>query len=149
MPDGRIGCAFYEFGPKWAFWRWPPWVPSLLIDVVIAISTDNGATFSSRETVTDQPWDPAIDAPWAHGHPNVTFIGDYFGLAASSLGFFPFWTDTRTGMQEIFAGYKPRFWWWLWCWFERWWWWSRSWFVHGRVWWQRRVYRRRQRQFKL
>jgi hypothetical protein len=149
-PDGRIGCAFYEFGPKWWWWWWWPWPPwgPLLIDVVLSISTDNGATFASRETVTSQPWDPTIDAPFAHGSPNVTFIGDYFGLAGSSIGFFPFWTDTRTGMQEIFAGYQPP-WWCLWCWFFCWFWgWSwgwRSWFVHARVWWRRRAYRRRQR----
>ena len=109
LPDGRIGCAFYEFGPKLVFqwWKVPPWIalpPS--IDVWLAISQDNGASFSIREIVTDRPWDPAVDAPFSHGSPAATFIGDYFGLAASDLGFFPFWTDTRTGMQEIFCGYK-------------------------------------------
>ncbi len=55
-------------------------------------------------TVTDQPWDPSIDAPFADANPNVTFIGDYFGLAASAqFGWFPFWTDTRTGIQEIWT----------------------------------------------
>lgn len=150
-PDGRIACAFYEFGPKWGWWwwPWPPWGQSLLIDVVISVSEDNGATFSSRQTVTNRPWDPTIDAPFAHGSPNITFIGDYFGLAASSLGFFPFWTDTRTGMQEIFVGFEPRnFWCWLWCWLWGWSWWGRSWFVHGLVWWRRRAYRRRQHQVR-
>jgi hypothetical protein len=33
----------------------------------------------------------------------VTFIGDYFGLAATKNGFFPLWTDTRTGLQELFT----------------------------------------------
>ena len=100
-PSGEIACAFYEFGPKWG--GGPP-----LIDVIIARSTDNGATFSQRDTVTDRAWDPTVDAPLSHGDPGTTFIGDYFGLAGSSLGFFPFWTDTRTGIQEIFTARPMR-----------------------------------------
>ncbi len=95
-PAGEIGCAFYEFGPKGGG-------PTPLIDVVLAVSTDNGHTFPNRVTVTDQPWDPTVDEVWAHGDPTLTFIGDYFGLDASRLGLFPFWTDTRTGVQEIFT----------------------------------------------
>ena len=98
MPDGSVGCAFYEFGPKGN----PPSGPSLT-DVVVVATTGAGTPFSRRATVTDHPWDPTVDAPLSHGDPSVTFIGDYFGLAASSLGFFPFWTDTRTGIQEIFT----------------------------------------------
>jgi hypothetical protein len=67
------------------------------------MSTDNGQTFSERVTVTENPWDAAVDAPFSHGDPQVTFIGEYFGLDASTLGFFPLWTDTRTGIQEIFT----------------------------------------------
>ncbi len=96
-PTGTIGCAFYEFGPRGGG-EFPP----SLIDVFLAVSTDDGATFPNRALVTDRPWDPAVDAPLSHGDPKVTFIGEYFGLGASRLGFFPFWTDTRTGTQEIF-----------------------------------------------
>jgi hypothetical protein len=96
-PDGEIGCAFYEFGPKGGG-EFPP----TLIDVILAVSTDGGASFPNRVTVTDKPWDPAVDAPLSHGDPTTTFIGEYFGFAASRLGYFPFWTDTRTGVQEIF-----------------------------------------------
>lgn len=98
-PSGEIACAFYEFGPKWA--GGPPW-----IHTIIATSNDGGATFGSRETVTNVPWDPEVDAPLSHGDPRTTFIGDYFGLAGSDRGFLPFWTDTRTGIQEIFCGRK-------------------------------------------
>lgn len=95
MPNGDIGCAFYEFGPT---------PTENLINVVMAVSTDDDATsFPNRVTVTDTAWNPAVDAPLSHGRPTTTFIGDYFGLAASALGFFPFWTDTRTGIQEIFT----------------------------------------------
>ncbi|WP_225731113.1 MULTISPECIES: sialidase family protein [unclassified Nocardia] len=93
-PAGVIGCAFYEFGRM-------PTTP--LINVVMVASYDGGKTFIDRVTVTDHPWDPAVDAPLSHGSSTTTFIGDYFGLAAGPLGYFPFWTDTRTGIQEIFT----------------------------------------------
>jgi|GEM_PF-1244554 len=96
-PSGVICCAYYEFGPK-------PSTP--LIDVVMAQSLDGGATFVPF-TITDQPWDPAVDAPLSHGDPTVTFIGDYFGIAASNLGFYPLWTDTRTGIQELWGDIVP------------------------------------------
>jgi hypothetical protein len=78
--SGEIGCAFYEFGPKGSMDSHP-----YLIDVVLALSTDSGKTFSQRGTVTEHPWDPAVDAPWAHSDPNVTFIGDYFGFDVNVL----------------------------------------------------------------
>jgi hypothetical protein len=100
-PSGEIGCAFYEFGPKGRS-GFPTVLEDLLIDVVLAVSIDDGKTFSHRVTITDYPWDPAVNAPFSGGDKDVTFIGEYFGLDASSLGFFPLWTDTRTGIQEIF-----------------------------------------------
>ena len=96
-PSGDIGCAFYEF------WTGPGAPSAQFIDVILAVSTNGGVAFPNRVTVTDHPWDPTVDEVWAHGDPNVTFIGDYFGIDASRLGFYPFWTDTRTGVQEIFA----------------------------------------------
>lgn len=96
-PNGVIGCSFYEFGPK---------PTAFLIDVLMAQSFDNGDTFSYF-TVTDQPWDPTVDAPWAHGDSRITFIGDYFGIDASANGFYPLWTDTRTGIQELFTALLP------------------------------------------
>jgi hypothetical protein len=74
-----------------------------LINVIMAASGDDGASFKDRVTVTERPWDPTVDAPLSHGKATTTFIGDYFGLAASSLGFFPFWTESRTGVQELFT----------------------------------------------
>ena len=99
-PDGTMGCAFYQFGPKTLG-------GSSLIDVVLAASVPGkkkaARVFADRVNVTDMPWDPAADAPWAHGDPTVTFIGDYFGHTASRLGFHPLWVDTRTGVQEMFT----------------------------------------------
>ena len=95
-PQGDVGCALYLFGPK-SGGQTP------LIDVVLSVSANNATSFVDRATVTEAPWDPTVDAVWAHGDPNLTFIGDYFGMAASRLGFFPFWMDTRTGTQEMFT----------------------------------------------
>jgi hypothetical protein len=99
LPSGQVGCSFYRFGPK------PSGTATASkIDVMFAMSDNDAFAFQRRITVTDRPWDPAIDAPLSHGDANTTFIGDYFGLAVSPpYGFFPFWTDTRTGMQEIYT----------------------------------------------
>jgi hypothetical protein len=96
-PNGVIGCAFYELGLK---------PTALLIDVIMARSFDGGASFQTL-TVTDQPWDPKIDAPLADGNPSITFIGEYFGLDASSAGFQPVFTSTLTGIQELWTAIIP------------------------------------------
>jgi hypothetical protein len=93
-PDGEVGCCFYEYGPK------TPGGPGL-ISVELAASADAAKTFPDRVDVTDHPWDPAVDP--VTDEYGRHFIGDYFGFTASRLGFFPFWTDTRTGIQEIFT----------------------------------------------
>jgi hypothetical protein len=55
--NGVIACTYYEFGPK----------PSTyLIDVIISQSFDHGASFNYF-IVTDQAWNPTVDAPWAEG----------------------------------------------------------------------------------
>jgi hypothetical protein len=95
MPEGRIGCAFYALGWREGY--------GYMIDVKLAVSLDGGATFPMMKTVTNRSWDPAIGAPLAHGKEDLTFIGEYFGLDGSSEGFTLLWTDTRTGMQELFA----------------------------------------------
>ncbi|MGF6921540.1 sialidase family protein [Paraburkholderia sp. 40] len=96
-PKGVIGCAFYEFGPK---------ASTYLIDVIMAQSFDGGVSFN-RFTVTDRPWDPTIDAPVSLVDPIASFIGEYFGLDASTNGFYPLWTDTRTGIQELWMDIVP------------------------------------------
>ena len=88
-----VGCAFYEFGPK---------AGQYLIDVKLSRSCNDGDDFTPPTTITDAPWDPAINAPWSRGNSNVTFIGEYFGLSAFDDAFAMVWTDTRTGVQELF-----------------------------------------------
>jgi hypothetical protein len=72
-----------------------------LIDVELAASWDGGTTFDPAITVSDQGWDPLVNAPKSHGDPNVDFIGDYIGLDADQYDFALLWTDTRTGVQEL------------------------------------------------
>jgi hypothetical protein len=91
---GVIGCAFYVFGKEFNHW---------LIRVQLAASWDDGATFSNFITVTEQSWNPLVNAPLVHGDPNVHFIGEYFGLDAGDDEFVLLWTDTRTGVQELFS----------------------------------------------
>ena len=91
---GIVGCSFYVFGE---------WLPKQhLIQVQLAASWDTAASFSQFVTVTDSPWDPAVNAPFSHGDPQVTFIGEYFGLDAGQDDFALLWTDTRTGVQELY-----------------------------------------------
>ncbi len=91
--NGVVACAFYEFGQTQAGYR---------IATRIMGSFDEGTTFGLPADVSDSPWDPAVNAPLAHGNPNDTFIGEYFGLDAARDGFAVISTDTRTGVQELF-----------------------------------------------
>ncbi len=90
---GVVGCTFYVFG-KAPDGRY-------LIDVELAASWNVGTTFDPAITVSDQGWDPLVNAPKSHGVAAVDFIGDYFGLDASDHAFALLWTDTRTGVQEL------------------------------------------------
>jgi hypothetical protein len=94
---GVVGCAYYVFG------KWPLQGNQSLIHVQLADSWDLGATFAQFVTVTDEPWDPLVNAPLSHGDPQVHFIGEYFGLDAGDEDFAVLWTDTRTGVQELFS----------------------------------------------
>jgi hypothetical protein len=114
---GVVGCSFYVFGK----WRGIPPAqqqrrgargasqgaeaedPTYRIHVQIAGSWDLGKTFPQVVRVTDMPWDPLVKPPFSHGDPLVHFIGEYFGLDAGDENFAVLWTDTRTGMQELFS----------------------------------------------
>jgi hypothetical protein len=93
--NGVIGCAMYSYSKT----ARPGNKPG--VAVLVAGSFDNGATWELK-TVTDQPWDPAINAPWSHGDSAVTFIGEYFGFDAGEKEFHVLWTDTRHGNQDLY-----------------------------------------------
>jgi hypothetical protein len=83
--------AFYQYGPNGP--QNQDW-----IDVVVAVGDDG---IWNRITVTDQPWDPTVAE--VTDERGSGFIGDYFGLDAQAGAATVVWTDTRTGLQEIFT----------------------------------------------
>jgi hypothetical protein len=93
--SGVLGCAMYSYSKTARPGNQPG------ISVLVAGSFDEGATWEFKP-ITDQPWDPAISAPWAHGDSNVTFIGEYFGFDAGKSEFHVLWTDTRHGNQDLY-----------------------------------------------
>lgn len=90
---GVVGCAFYTFRQEFGYH---------VIRVQLAGSWNDGESFPYFITVTDRSWDPLVNAPAVHGNRNVDFIGEYFGLDAAEESFALLWTDTRTGVQELF-----------------------------------------------
>ncbi len=93
---GVLGCAMYSYGTHAAAFGTKPGIA-----VLMAASFDEGASWGFDD-ITDQPWDPSIKAPWAHGQSDVTFIGEYFGFDAGRDDFHILWTDTRFGNQDLF-----------------------------------------------
>jgi hypothetical protein len=91
--SGVVACAFYEFGAFPSGYR---------IRTRIMGSFDAGTSFGLPAEVSDNPWDPAVNAPLSHGKASDTFIGEYFGLDSAQDGFAVVATDTRTGVQELF-----------------------------------------------
>ena len=92
-PNGTFTCSWFDRrrDPK-----------NHNIDVYIAQSLDGGATFGHNYRVTQNSWDPGIDAPHVDGKPSTTFIGDYQALAVSNSTVHPLWNDTQNGKtQEI------------------------------------------------
>lgn len=92
---GVIGCAMYSYAKDARAGHLPG------VSVLVAASFDKAATWDFKP-ITDQPWDPAINAPWSHGDSQATFIGDYFGFDAGLEEFHVLWTDTRDGNQELY-----------------------------------------------
>ena len=80
---------------------------NFLIDVYLAQSTDGGQTFHANVRVSSAASDPSVDAPVPNDGSNVSFFGDYQGLAADNHFAHVFWNDTRTGSQQIFTAAMP------------------------------------------
>jgi hypothetical protein len=70
------------------------------IDVFLAQSTNDGASFGHNYRITEHTWDPAIGAPHADGKAATTFIGDYQALAVSNATVHPLWNDTQNGKDQ-------------------------------------------------
>lgn len=93
--SGVLGCAMYSYSKTAITWNKPG------VSVLVAASFDEGITWEFTP-ITDQPWDPAIGAPYSHGDSNATFIGEYFGFDAGKSEFHVLWTDTRFNNQDLF-----------------------------------------------
>lgn len=92
-PDGTFACSWFDR-------RADP--HDRFINVDVADSVDDGASWSKNVRVTTRAWNPAIDAPEPEGKPSNTFIGDYQGLTADNQTIHPVWNDTQDGhSQEI------------------------------------------------
>jgi hypothetical protein len=70
------------------------------VDVYLAASGTQGATFSAAERITTTSFDPTLSDQQREGSP---WIGDYQGLAVGGDRVYPFWNDTRTGHLQIFV----------------------------------------------
>ncbi|HLI75359.1 MAG TPA: sialidase family protein, partial [Acidobacteriaceae bacterium] len=88
-PNGTFYCSWFDR-------RWDP--NNYLIDVAIAESSNDGASFGPNIRVTKHSWDPAIGAPVPD--KGDTFIGDYQALVADNNGAQPLWNDTQNGTSQ-------------------------------------------------
>jgi hypothetical protein len=83
-----------------------------IVDVALAWSDDQGASFRSGPRVTTADFNPVTDlGPESKGHfknsGDFPWIGDYQGLAVGPSSVYPCWTDTRTGQMQIFVAAVP------------------------------------------
>jgi uncharacterized repeat protein (TIGR01451 family) len=68
-----------------------------LVNLYFASSTDSGLSFSRNLRVSTQSSNTTAD----FGAGANAFFGDYNGIAARGGVAFPFWTDSRTGSQDV------------------------------------------------
>jgi hypothetical protein len=73
------------------------------IDLMLARSTTQGATFRAPLRLTPTPFDPALATLGSGGKHGPWWVGDYQGLAVWGVTLYPFWNDTRSGELDIFA----------------------------------------------
>jgi hypothetical protein len=90
-PDGIFTCAWFDR-------RHDP--ANRLIDEEVAQSTNDGLIFGKNLRVTQQSWNPAIDAPLPEGKKTNTFIGDYQALVVDNQTVHPLWNDTQNGVSQ-------------------------------------------------
>jgi hypothetical protein len=69
------------------------------VDVVLAVSTNRGASFKAYQRVTNQSFNPAWGP--AGGKHGSWWIGDFQGIASSHDQFYAIWNDSRTGVNHM------------------------------------------------
>jgi len=108
-PHGSIGCLFTGCGLVGNKQLLPAEFITCLSVSWLEYKNIFGAVvkgFNPQSTVTvavsDRPTNPLSTNPvlrWSL--PNAYFVGDFLGLVASTLGFFPYWSDTRLGSAQL------------------------------------------------
>lgn len=64
-----------------------------------AVSRDGGQTFDTNFLISDTP---------GRAHEDITFIGDFFGVAATADHLYPFWTDVREEVEtDVYVDLHP------------------------------------------
>lgn len=80
-PEGRVIVAFFDRR------RFPGQRP---YEIWGAVSRDGGRSFDTNFLISDTPGRPDEE---------IGFIGDFFGLTATSDRLYPFWTDVRAEIE--------------------------------------------------
>lgn len=90
-PNGSVYAGWFDsrLDPN-------PYVAPLIYDEYVAVSTDDGLTFSPNARISTVSADSSIGFDGG-------FIGDYSGIAATDTFVYPAWVDTRRGHQDIFT----------------------------------------------
>ena len=73
-----------------------PYTQPFIYDEYVAVSTDDGLTFSPNTRISTVSSDASIGF-------SGEFIGDYSGIAATNAFVYPAWVDTRRGNQDIYT----------------------------------------------
>jgi uncharacterized repeat protein (TIGR01451 family) len=90
-PDGDVYIGWFDsrHDPD-------PYTTPFYYDEYVAVSADEGLTFSPNARISTVSADSSTDF-------DGQFIGDYSGIAATEDFVYPAWVDTRRGNQDIFT----------------------------------------------
>ena len=92
--NGDLGCLAYHYASE----ATPPMDAYLWVSVA-----GGGGAFDLAAPVLDQAFDPTVSPVEAFNEPYLLFFGNSIGLGAAHGCFFPFWSDTRTGVAQLYA----------------------------------------------
>ncbi|HEY1888177.1 MAG TPA: sialidase family protein [Roseiarcus sp.] len=109
MPNGAVGCLFMHLQiPQNAQ------SPAAQISIALSASQPDATApeyFEANNTttvvVTDQSTNPipANNPINRFGNANGIFPGDFLGMAADGMGFYPYWSDTRSGSAQLLTSH--------------------------------------------
>jgi hypothetical protein len=91
-PQGRVVVSYFAFSQG-------------RMNVYLAVSHTDGASFDAPLRVTDRSFDPTLGIRTIER--GQWWVGDYQGLAAGRASVYACWNDTRTGRLEIYVAAVP------------------------------------------